>query len=246
MAESNLHEHKVRSFFNKPTGRHSYLEKRFGVDIRAYVTRKLLRDVTHSAILDIGCGDGTLSLQYASGENELTLVDFSDKMLECARKNTPWEHIQDTKYLKIDFLKYVPDQPFDIVLCIGVLAHLQSLDECVKKLNYLLKPGGLCLIQFTDYSSWITKLDVLYSSLLRAIGKDTRKYPLQRIFYSDVLGCFSKNGFEVVEQCRYSLLLPGMGRLPNKFLYKYEMFTLKSPYLSRLGTEVILLLKKCN
>ena len=68
----NLDE--VRERFEEPE---FYLGKPFGVAVRALVVRRLLGHVEGAAVLDIGCGDGSLSLQFASAGNRLTLIDLS-------------------------------------------------------------------------------------------------------------------------------------------------------------------------
>jgi 2-polyprenyl-3-methyl-5-hydroxy-6-metoxy-1,4-benzoquinol methylase len=215
MTDNNSEE--VRAFFNKLKGPRTYLEKRFGVDIRVFITRKLLGEVAGSIILDIGCGDGALSLQYAGRENRLTLIDLSDKMLEAARKNAPVGRGQNITYLNMNFLEYVPDQPFDIILCVGVLAHVQSLDILAKKLSSHLKPGGRCLIQFIDNNSWIAKMDWLYFSLYNAVNGNPYAYSVQKFTHHQVIHCFLQNDFEVMGQCRYSLLFPGWAVFQTDF-----------------------------
>lgn len=242
--DTNSKETKVRAFFDKPNAPRTYLEKRFGVEARAHITRKLLGELTGSSILDIGCGDGTLALQYAINENQLTFIDLSDKMLEIARQNTPDALAPNFRYLNLDFLEFIPDQPFDVVLCVGVLAHLQSLDVAINKLHRLLKPGGRCLIQFTDQNSWSAKINSLYFSLYKKIFQNPYQYSLLQFTYPEVLCSCLKNDFIVTGQYRYSILLPGMGRLPDKFLYRYQLFTLNFGWLSKYGSEVIFLLVK--
>jgi 2-polyprenyl-3-methyl-5-hydroxy-6-metoxy-1,4-benzoquinol methylase len=243
-SDANSREATVRTFFDRPRGPRTYLEKRFGIEMRAYVTRRLLGEVIGSTILDIGCGDGTLSLQFALQQNHLTLVDLSEKMLEFARQSTPAGLGQCFEYINTDFLEYDPDQPFDVVLCVGVLAHLQSLDSTTEKLASLVKPGGRCIIQFTDQDSWAAKLDSLYTKMREAVCGNSYHYSLLKTSYTDVLHSCLRNGFEVAGLCRYSLLLPGMGRLPDRFLLRYQRLTLDSGWLSRHGSEVVMLLVK--
>jgi hypothetical protein len=59
-----------------------------------------------------------------------------------------------------------------------------------------------------------------------------------------IIGSAQKYDLKVADQTRYSFLLPGMGRLPDAFLYKYQLFTLQNNWLSNHGSEVILLLRK--
>ena len=242
--DTNSREAKIRAFFNKRTAFHTYLEKRFGVELRAYITRELLGEVTRSTILDIGCGDGTISLQFAMQDNLLTLIDLSGKMLEAAIQNTPNDLVPNYKYLNLDFFDYVPNQLFDIVLCVGVLAHLESPDIAIKKISSFLKPGGRCILQFTDQDSWIAKIYSFYYSMYTAICGNPYQYSLQNFSSPVVFRSLLESGLKVVNQCRYSFLLPGMGRLPDKFLFRYQLFTLETPWLSQFGSEVILLLDK--
>src|SRR6266550_8275118 len=72
----------VKTFFDNTD---VYLRKSFGVSVRSFVVRSLLGELEGSAILDLGCGDGSISLQYLSPTNRITLVDLSGKMLERAK-----------------------------------------------------------------------------------------------------------------------------------------------------------------
>ena len=49
----------------------------------------MVEGVDRSLILDIGCGDGSLSLPLLDDRSRLTLLDFSEGMLERARQNIP-------------------------------------------------------------------------------------------------------------------------------------------------------------
>ena len=76
----------VKAFFNQP---HRYLHKRFGLRLRAEITQELLGPLSAVRILDIGCGDGSISLPYLFSGNSLVLLDLSESMLQLARRNTP-------------------------------------------------------------------------------------------------------------------------------------------------------------
>jgi 2-polyprenyl-3-methyl-5-hydroxy-6-metoxy-1,4-benzoquinol methylase len=148
----NSRSERVKSFFDKT---HLYLNKDFGVSIRALIVRKLLGELSHSRILDLGCGDGRISLQYISQTNHITLVDLSDNMLEIARKNTPETLKTNVDYINTDLQKYEAGEKFDVVICIGVLAHVVSVEETVAKVVRFLKPGGRCIFQITDADQYL-------------------------------------------------------------------------------------------
>jgi SAM-dependent methyltransferase len=234
----------VRAFFGRTSGYGAYLEKRFGVEVRARIVRGMLGDVVNSTMLDIGCGDGTLSLQYAGNGNHLTLIDVSSEMLETARRNTPQALQGDVEYLNIDFGDYAPNRSFDVILCVGVLAHFESAELLIGRLSSALKPGGRCLVQLTDPASVVARINSLYDRALGAVCGNKYHYPLLRVSLTDMRRLCARNGLTVVGQRRYSLLLPGMGRLPDRFLGRYQLRTLDSRLLSRHGSEVILLLRR--
>ena len=231
---------RIKAYFDLPESRNSYLEKRFGLEIRAYIVNKLIGEVSGKKILDLGCGDGTISLQFVTKKNQITFIDLSKKMIDLARKNTPQKFLDRCKYLNLDFYEYFPDQPFDIVLCIGVLAHLDDLEKTIENISRFLKSGGLCVVQFTDHQSLIAKINAFF----RKLQKNFYQYSLQRFSYSEIIDIFGSKGFRLINDCRYSLLVPGLGRLSDKFLYFYQLYTLESKCLSKFGSEVVLLLQK--
>jgi ubiquinone/menaquinone biosynthesis C-methylase UbiE len=59
-------------------------------------------------ILDTGCGPGIVSMQLADLGHNMTSIDFSDKMLDTARKNASDNHL-DIKFILAD----AQDLPFD-------------------------------------------------------------------------------------------------------------------------------------
>src|SRR5437773_11740974 len=91
----------VKSFFDRTN---VYLRKSFGISLRVSIVRRLLGDLDGSTILDLGCGDGRVSLQYLSHNNKITLVDLSERMLEQTRLNTPEAFKTNVEYINGDFL----------------------------------------------------------------------------------------------------------------------------------------------
>jgi len=232
------------NFFEKTTGYHSYLEKRFGIRIRAEIVRKFLGDLEGKDILDIGCGDGTLSLQYANKGNQLTLLDTSNNMLKLARENSPSGSKNNITYLEEDFLTYPFNSKYDVILMIGVLAHLPSLYRVFEKVYDLLEEDGKCVLQFTDSEKIVSKINLLYYDLRKSSGNDHYQHEINQFKFSELDKKLRKEGFHVEKYYRYSLLLPGMGRFPDEVLYRLQKLSLNKRFLSQWGSEVILLLSR--
>ena len=121
---------KVEAFFDKT---HLYLDNSFGVALRSLIVSELSGNLSQSAILDIGCGNGAVSLQYAGNGNKLTLIDLSNEMLALARAQTPPSLRDSVEYLKLDYLDLNPSTLFDVVIYLGILAHVTMLTLGLRK-----------------------------------------------------------------------------------------------------------------
>lgn len=231
---------KVKRFFDLPE---VYLWKDFNVTIRQRVVRELLGNLKQSRILDIGCGDGRISLQYASSTNTIVLLDLSAEMLNLARQNTPAEFRTTIQYTNGDLQTYQSQEQFDVILCLGVLAHVDSVEHTIAKIASLLKPGGSCVVQMTDNGSLGGRLlNTAYNVRNRITV--AHEYTLNMTYFTHLATFAHNNGMNIVKERRYLAPFPGMGRLPNDWLLKYQLYTLRRPALSKIGSEVICLLRK--
>jgi ubiquinone/menaquinone biosynthesis C-methylase UbiE len=236
------HNQRVKAFFDET---HLYLKNRFGIRLRQRIVNELLGIVSSANILDIGCGDGSVSLPLLQGSNNfLTLLDLSEHMLAEARLHIQKGQVERVSFYHGDFLTFEPTHVYDIVLCMGVLAHVPSVESTINKLARIMKPGGFCVIQLTDNAKWITQLDSTYSVLRSYLHRDKYRYHLNRLTFTRIKDQLTQAGFNIEAYRRYSLLLPGMGKLPDSFLYFYQLMTLQNRLLSARGSEVILLVRK--
>lgn len=99
-------------------------------------------------ILDVGCGQGTISKILSEAGANVYGIDLSETSINYVKKNYPEIKVKVGNALKIDF----PNNYFDIVVCIGVLHHTpdtrKGFEECVR----ITKPGGKILILlYTKY-----------------------------------------------------------------------------------------------
>ncbi len=93
-------------------------------------------------ILDIGCGGGLLSEEFAGRGAEVTGVDISEKSLEIAKS-----HALENK-LKINYksgyAENIPaeDNTFNAVICADCLEHVDNLEKVIKEISRVLKNDG--------------------------------------------------------------------------------------------------------
>jgi len=101
-------------------------------------------------ILDVGGGPGRLAAPLAA-RHEVTLCDVSAEMVEEARRNCPASVrlvVADARTLPFG------DGEFDAVLALDLLVHLPSLEEGLRELTRVLRPGGRLLVDTTNAVPW--------------------------------------------------------------------------------------------
>lgn len=82
-------------------------------------------DVKGKRILDIGCGSGPYSVEFARLGAQVVGLDFAKPMLELARRRAQEAGVADRcSFLETDFLKYEAEKPFDVTIAIGVFDYV--------------------------------------------------------------------------------------------------------------------------
>ncbi len=235
---------QVKTFFNQTE---LYLKIDFNIRIRTEVVQGFVGNQTFASILDIGCGNGAISLPLLRRCNHLTLLDVSSNMLSIARSNIPPELEENVKTINGDFMQATwQPRSFDLMLCLGVLAHVDSPEDVIAKMVYLLKPGGSIIVQNSDMQHPFSHLLNFYSKIRRA--PVWAPYTLNRLSSAALEEKFRHHRLDQIATYRYNLSVPGMARILNNaraytFIKKvYGPYT--NNYGSRLGSECIYHLRK--
>lgn len=89
------------------------------------------------AALDLGCGDGRLSVELRAGE--LTAADVSLVALKRARRRLP-----EATMVLLDPGQRLPfeDETFEVVLCADTIQEVQDVARLVAEVKRVLTPGG--------------------------------------------------------------------------------------------------------
>ncbi len=220
-------EKKVYEFFNETN---NYLHKDFGIHCRKEILFDLLGQIKNKRILDIGCGNGMVSLEYGHS-NYLTLADISKNMIKISKNNAIIEKVDNVKFFVSSLDNLKNKKQYDIIIALGLLAHTNSLKSSIENFKKRLKKGGYLILQFSEFSSFRHYMSKLFSKY---------NYEVNKITKDEISHLLEKNNFVQVKQIRYSLLFPGMGLFPNWLLYRYTMFTYKNKFISKFGTDYIL------
>jgi 2-polyprenyl-3-methyl-5-hydroxy-6-metoxy-1,4-benzoquinol methylase len=229
----------VRSLFDQ---RENYLDKRqLDIRLRAETVKTLVEAKKFTNILDIGCGDGSVSVPVLTSECDLTLLDISPQMLSFARARVPASLSPRVRFVNQDFMAAQFDKQFDLVICLGVLAHVASPSDVIAKIVSVLTPGGMLILECTDGFHILGRINRLHNQAAWLFRPP--KYRLNVLSAEKVLRVAEKHGLKATAVFRYGLPLPGMGRFFSAAgIYRFTRSVFGDVMLNRnrwLGNQFI-------
>jgi 2-polyprenyl-3-methyl-5-hydroxy-6-metoxy-1,4-benzoquinol methylase len=109
-------------------------------------------------VLEIGCGIGTDTMNFARHAASVTAVDLSEKSLEVARQRAEVFGLAD----QIRFFhasgealdSVVPVEPYDLVYSFGVIHHTPNPERVLERIRKYVRPGGTVKIMVYHRHSW--------------------------------------------------------------------------------------------
>jgi 2-polyprenyl-3-methyl-5-hydroxy-6-metoxy-1,4-benzoquinol methylase len=176
----------------------------FNIRIRIETILEFTRNVKFESILDIGCGDGSLSLPLLTKSNRITFLDRSKSMLELVQSRIPSECIGRAAFVNLDFMDAcLREESFDLIICVGVMAYIADRRSAIKKIAALLRPGGTLIIECSDGEHWYTRMNRSYEAFRVKLGR--ADFPTVARPASELIELLEKYGLEQGNAFRYSL-----------------------------------------
>ena len=127
---------------------------------RAYFFGWVEQHSRGKTVLDFACGDGDVALRAAAAGAQLAIgIDISDVSVQNARRAAAERRLTDrTFFLRADCENTgLPDSSVDVVVCAGVLHHL-DVTRAFPEIRRILAPGGRVMaFEALDYNP-LTKL----------------------------------------------------------------------------------------
>jgi len=170
-----------------------------------------------------------------------TVVDISPAMLHSAKEllssqitNTEFEFVQS------DVFNFKPSHAgYDLILCLGLIAHVGRLDILLPHLKSMLAPGGRIILQ-------TTLTDHVGARIVRALTARSelaqRGYRVSWFSQRDIADACHAAGLRIVEMRRHSLGIPFGDRFWRWANFQLE--TRLQKWASRHGADAIYLLER--
>jgi ubiquinone/menaquinone biosynthesis C-methylase UbiE len=145
----------------KPVGTKAYFEE---VEARKYLVEPHIPAFAEfprwngRRVLELGCGIGTDTINFARAGARVTAVDLSAESLKMARQRAETFGLADRiRFYQADgeeLSRQVPVEPYDLVYSFGVIHHTPHPGRAVAELRRYLAPGGVAKIMVYHRHSW--------------------------------------------------------------------------------------------
>jgi SAM-dependent methyltransferase len=116
-------------------------------------------------VLEAGAGHGTFTEMLAPKAKRVVACDISERCVDRLRERFPGDEHVEVLHGSID--SAAASGPFDSVVLINVLEHIEEDDGALRDARSLLKPGGRVIL-------WVPAFSFLYSNFDRRIGHHRR------------------------------------------------------------------------
>ena len=164
-------------------------------------------------VLEIGCGIGTDSINFAKAGANLTCVELSEESLELCKKRFDVYGLK-AKHILCDAEEidtHVPPQTFDLIYSFGVIHHTPNPEKVIQKIKlYSNKNTEIRLMLYSKYSWKTFEFYLKHGYKFKFNLKQTIKYYAEAQLGCPVAYVYSKNdikkllkGFNIF--CKYFL-----------------------------------------
>ena len=147
---------------SKPVGSKEYFDE---VEARKYLVEPHIPAFAEferwsgQRVLEVGCGIGTDSINFARAGAELTAVDLSGESLRIAQERAEVMGVADRiRFVQADAEKLTSalasEEPYDLVYSFGVVHHTPHPERALAEIRRLVAPGGTLKLMVYHRRSW--------------------------------------------------------------------------------------------
>ena len=201
---------------NKPVGTIEYFDE---VETRKYFVEPHIPQFAQfehwrgKRVLEIGCGIGTDTINFARHGAHVSGIELSEKSLEIARQRAKVYGLHDRiRFYQgnaEELTRFVPTEPYDLVYSFGVIHHTPHPERVIDQIRQYVHPSSVIKIMVYHRCSW----KVLWILLTSGKGRFWRLADLVARSSEAETGCpitytfrrrevrdlFTRHGFQVTK-----------------------------------------------
>lgn len=118
------------------------------------LTAQLKTDPQNKTTLDVGCGGGALTEEFARIGCRVTGIDLSISSVEAAKTHATQMGLGIEYYVASAKALPFKDKSFDIITCCDVLEHVDDLKKVMEESARVLRPGGIYFYDTLNRTLW--------------------------------------------------------------------------------------------
>jgi len=151
-------------------------------------------------VADIGCGGGLLCEPICRLGATVTGVDASEQNIAAAMSHAAQMRLDITyKATTAEHLVDEKTAPFDVVMALEIIEHVNKPQEFLKTITHLVKPGGLLFLSTLNRTAKSFALAIIGAEyVLRWLPKGTHSWE-KFLHPSEIIRPLEEMGFELVD-----------------------------------------------
>lgn len=153
------------------------------------------------SVLDIGCATGTQCGDIANSVQQVTGIDISSKLLSIAEQRMAERKVENVEFIQTSaFDERFQPGSFDAVMAFHVLHFFEDIDVIFKRVNELLRPGGI----FISETACLGNKNKLMSTLLRTMGHLGLLPKMSLLTTQQLEDSLKNSGFSIADKTKFS------------------------------------------